>query len=235
MNTVIIQHSPSEGIGAIATWLEAHRAATRVVRLDLGEALPPALAADLAIVMGGPMSVNDTAAFPWLAAEREWLTARIAGDAPLLGVCLGAQQIAAALGAHVYRGTVQEIGWFDVAGQAAQRGDFGFPARMRAFHWHGETFDLPRGARRLASSAAFREQAFQYGRHVLALQCHLEVTPEAVAAFVEAFPGDLISDGACVQDAATLRNAPADSYRAMHEVLGRLLDYLARDAGPRAS
>ncbi|HEX7382105.1 MAG TPA: amidotransferase [Nevskiaceae bacterium] len=235
MKAVIVQHSESEGIGAIAAWLDARGATRRAIRLDRGEAPPPALEGDLAIVMGGPMSVNDTAAFPWLATEREWLVERIRADAPLLGVCLGAQQIAAALGARVYRGATREIGWFDVMGQPTQPGDFAFPGRLRAFHWHGDTFDLPRGARRLASSAAFREQAFQHGRHVLALQCHLEVTPAAVATFVDAFRGDLTSGEACVQDASILRNAPAEDYRSMHEVLSRLLGYITDTRGRHAA
>ncbi|HEU0195639.1 MAG TPA: type 1 glutamine amidotransferase [Nevskiaceae bacterium] len=231
MKAVILQHVDFEGPGAIADWLNTQHAGLHFIHLGRGEGLPPPLEPDLAIVMGGPMSVNDTVALPWLLTERQWLAARVAADAPTLGVCLGAQLIAAATGARVGPGPHREIGWFDIASSAhadADAGDFRFPARLRAFHWHGETFGLPPGARRLASSAACHEQAFQLGRHVIGLQCHLEATPTTVRHMAGKGAEEAAAGGAWVQDAATLQDASAADYAGLRQTLDALLDYLVQ-------
>ncbi len=139
------------------------------------------------IVMGGPMSVNDTAALPWLAPEIALVRDAIDAGKLVFGVCLGAQMIAKAMGGRVYPGVEKEIGWFPVR-RVAAAGETLFdslPEHFTAFHWHGETFDLPPGAVRLAETEVTRNQAFQIGNRVLGLQFHIEATPESVAAMVE--------------------------------------------------
>ena len=113
------------------------------------------------------MSVNDEAALPWLAAEKQFVRDVVAQDIPVLGVCLGAQLIASALGARVFRGAVKEIGWFPIRGVSTPTSAFRFPAECLVFHWHGETFDLPENATWLAESAGCANQAFQLKHNVI--------------------------------------------------------------------
>ena len=134
------------------------------------------------IFLGGPMSVND--GLPFLERELEVVRQALDRGQPVLGICLGSQLIARALGASVYRNPVKEIGWFEIRLTEAGARDalFGcMNGTERVFHWHGETFDLPRGATLLASSEACRNQAFRWGSNVYGLQFHLEVTPAMIA------------------------------------------------------
>jgi len=148
------------------------------VGVDTFEAVSP-LDADLVVVLGGPISVYDLAAYPYLRAEISWLRARLLEDQPTLGICLGAQLMAAALHAKVYPGSQgKEIGWVPLqAGESAA--DMPYLKKLlgndtHVLHWHGDTFDLPAGARHLASSERYRNQAFAWGRNCLALQFHPE-------------------------------------------------------------
>ena len=153
--------------------------------------LPAARDVDFVIVMGSPMSVNDETKHPWLVDEKRFIRDCIQTGKPVLGVCLGAQLIASAMGAKVYPNPAKEIGWFPVYAASAEN-EFGLPSSMDVFHWHGETFDLPHGARLLARSEACENQAFQFGNRVLGLQFHLETTPEAARQLVEHCRGELL-------------------------------------------
>lgn len=221
-----LQHVPFEGPGSMAPWLTAAGHHLSVTRLDLGAPLPAPEAVDLLLVMGGPMSVNDEQALPWLVAEKALLRACVQAGKPVLGICLGAQLIASALGARVYRNPVKEIGWFPVRGVAAPgSATFRLPPEVMAFHWHGETFDLPAGALRLAASDGCANQAFQLGRSVIGLQFHLETTPESAQELVTHCGDELVS-APCVQSAATILAAPEARYAALNALLGELLAYL---------
>lgn len=139
------------------------------------------------VVLGGPQAVYDRARHPWLDAEIAFLREALASDRPVLGICLGSQLLAAALGARVARHTEQEIGWFEVTRAAdAQASGFAdlLPARLTTLHWHGDAYDLPAGATRLYSSAACREQGFSLGRRVLALQFHPEMTADMLPSWI---------------------------------------------------
>ena len=181
----VIRHLTFEDLGSFASVLQAH--GYRVNYVDAADfALKPddlsqinALSDSLLVILGGPISVNDTAMFPFLDEELSLLKQRIAADKPTLGICLGAQLIARALGAKVYPGKEKEIGWYDISLTAA-----GEQSALRyldakhcsMLHWHGETFDLPVGAALLASSDRCQHQAFSYGKNILALQFHPEIT-----------------------------------------------------------
>jgi GMP synthase-like glutamine amidotransferase len=180
------RHVPFEHLGSIAPALESRGLAVRYVDMFEGARAPERIgeAAGL-IFMGGPMSANDN--LPCLRAELALIEQAAKAGQPVLGVCLGAQLIAKALGARVYRNRAKEIGWFPVWWTPAAAGDplfAGLSAPETVFHWHGETFDLPPGAEWLARSEACAHQAFRVGANVYGLQFHLEVTPEMIADWV---------------------------------------------------
>ena len=221
----LLQHVPFEGPGSIGACLEAQRADIGVTRLFAGDPLPRADGIDALIALGGPMSVNDEDALPWLRPEKALVRDAVARGIPVLGVCLGAQLIASALGARVYRGAAPEIGWYRVHGVPDVAPSFQFPPESLVFHWHGETFDLPAGAVRLARSAVYENQAFQVGRNVIALQFHLETTPTNVGALVEHCRRELVP-GPYVQSEQDLRAAPAERYATINRSMQELLTYL---------
>jgi GMP synthase (glutamine-hydrolysing) len=134
-------------------------------------------------VMGGPMNVNDVQKFPYLAHETQWIRQAVGLGIPLLGICLGAQLIAKAMGARVYPNGIKEIGWYplELSPAAAEDRLFsGCGPRLTVFQWHGDTFDLPPGAVHLAQSALCRNQAFRIGPSAYALQFHIEMTAEMI-------------------------------------------------------
>lgn len=176
----IFRHSPTEGPGYFATYLEARSIAWKLVRIDEGEAVP-ATAGEFSglAFMGGPMSVND--ALPWIPGVLQLIRGAVDRHVPVLGHCLGAQLMSRALGGTVGDNPCKEIGWgrVDVAGNDEARAWFGDTRSLLSFHWHGETFTLPPGAAGIASSPHCANQAFALGRH-LGLQCHVEMTEEMV-------------------------------------------------------
>ena len=183
MKVLIFRHVPFEGPGYIGPILE-----DRGIGIDFadlyrpGEPDPdPAGYAGL-IVLGGPMSANDP--LPYLEREQTMIARAAAAGQPLLGICLGAQLIARALGAEVRRNPQKEIGWFDIHFTTAAAGDplfAGIRGPETVFHWHGDTFGIPPGAERLAWSQACANQAFRAGSNIYGLQFHIEVTPAMIA------------------------------------------------------
>ena len=174
---LIIRHVPYEGISGFREPIEA--AGYALERVDVGDTGFPAvdfLSPDLLIVMGGPMGVYEREAHPWIDCEIVRLAERIACGLPTLGVCLGAQMIAAAMGAEVRKGPEPEIGFGPVTLNAAGADSpLRHVAGVPVLHWHGDTFDLPQGVELLASTAAYPHQAFRRGRNLLALQFHAEM------------------------------------------------------------
>jgi GMP synthase-like glutamine amidotransferase len=173
-----IRHVPFEGPGAIEDWARQKGYPLSQSDQSRGQALPGLDSFDALVLMGGPMSVNDEAELPWLKPEKALVRDALAQGKKILGVCLGAQMIASALGAKVYPNALKEIGWFPLeAVEAGRAHPFlrGWPRVLNAFHWHGETFDLPAGATHLLRTAACAHQAYAIGEQVLALQCHVEV------------------------------------------------------------
>ncbi|AMV72434.1 type 1 glutamine amidotransferase [Desulfuromonas carbonis] len=227
MRVHILQHVPFEGIGSIAEWLAERGARVTTTRFFVDPALPSAHDLDLVIAMGGPMSVNDAADYPWLAAEKVFLRAAIEGGVAVLGVCLGAQLIASALGAAVYPNTHKEIGWYPVRGCPGPADLFTFPASCKVLHWHGETFDLPQGAHLLASSEACHNQAFQLGDRVIGLQFHLESTPESLDALLENGREELVG-APFIQTEEAIRGAAPQWLPAANRLMIEVLDYLCR-------
>jgi GMP synthase-like glutamine amidotransferase len=188
MKIACLTHVPFEGPAWIAEWAGLNGHSIHTTALYEGQALPGPADQDALVVMGGPMGVQDDHLHHWLAAEKQFIQQAVAQNKIVLGICLGAQLIAAALGGRVYPNPRKEIGWFPVhkTGDAEQSplGNI-FPDRFTALHWHGDTFDLPEGAVHLAASQACHNQAFQYKTHVLGLQFHLEATRPGLDALIE--------------------------------------------------
>jgi GMP synthase (glutamine-hydrolysing) len=179
-----IRHVPHESLGTLQHYLEA--AGMECEYLDAfkgsaGDFNPRDWTA--LIVLGGPMSVDQTDRYPFLATELDWIRQALDAQLPLLGICLGAQLLAKALGSRVYPNGVKEIGWYPIEITAKGRNDSLFAGSQRfetVFHWHGDTFDLPTGAVLLASSEECKHQAFRFGHNAWGLQFHLEMTGEMV-------------------------------------------------------
>jgi len=178
MPILVLRHAPFEHLGNFAGVLEENHLDYRYH--DLGEPLPPGQFSGL-IVLGGPMSANDN--LPGLRDELGLIETALREDVPLLGICLGSQLIARALGAPLYRNPQLEIGWEPVWLTDAATEDPLFAASKSPetfFHWHGETFDLPAGAEWLAYSEKCRHQAYRYGQKVYGIQFHPEITSEMI-------------------------------------------------------
>lgn len=217
-----LQHVPFEGLGYIEEWARFRGIEISATRLFAGEKPPPHNEFDWLVIMGGPMGIHDHADHPWLIDEKAFIRKTISERKRVLGICLGAQLIADALGARVYRGPQKEIGWFPI--RRDEDAPKWFPENITAFHWHGDTFDIPDGAIRLASSAACENQGFIYRNRVLALQFHLESTRDSIEALIENCAGELV-DGPFIQSAIQIRS----SYRnlgVINAVLSQMLDWL---------
>jgi GMP synthase-like glutamine amidotransferase len=224
-----LQHVAFEGLGSMEKWARERGHALRCSRLFAGDALPSPDLFDLLIVMGGPMGVHDEERYPWLRGEKDFLRQVIAAGSPALGVCLGAQLLADALGAQVTANKEKEIGWFPVErGRAVPEKLAGLlPERQTVFHWHGDTFTLPEKAIRLYSSAACVNHAFVYEERLIGLQFHLETTPESVAALVANCRPELVP-ATWIQTEEEILAAPGEIFGEINNRMGALLDYLVR-------
>lgn len=178
---VALRHVAFEDLGLLSSVLDRAGWDVAFCEAALDDLAHPSIEnADLLIVLGGPIGVYDAEAYPFLTREIQLLERRLKQDRPTLGICLGAQLMASALGARVYAGKTREIGWGQIA--LTKQGAASCLAPLAeddaaVLHWHGDTFDLPNDAMRLASNAHYENQAFSYGRNALALQFHLEADP----------------------------------------------------------
>ena len=226
MRVHVLQHVAFEGIGSIQAWMEARQATLAVTPLFARAPLPDTDDFDWLIVMGGPMSVNDESDFPWLRPEKELIARAVKAEKTVLGICLGAQLIASAMGARVYRNPQKEIGWFPLRKTGGANGDIAavFPRELTVFHWHGETFDLPPGAARFLESDACLNQAFALGSRVVGLQFHMETTPVSAVDMIQGSRADIVP-GPTVQTEREMLAEPGrfrEANRVMDSVLRRL-------------
>jgi GMP synthase-like glutamine amidotransferase len=231
MRAHYLQHVPFEGLGSIEPWLRAAGYKITNTRFFESASLPSLNEFDLLIVMGGPMSVNDEVDFPWLVEEKLFIRIAIEAGKAVLGICLGAQLIASAMGAKVYRNPVKEIGWFPIKGVSPSvELAFHFPTSEEAFHWHGETFDLPPEGIHLARSDGCENQAFQLGQSVIGLQFHLETTPESVHELISQCRTELI-ESTYVQSEETILAAPPERYHVINDLMDNVLSFLIESNG----
>jgi GMP synthase-like glutamine amidotransferase len=230
MRVVCLQHIDYEGPDKIADWAAARGHALETV-IPLFESFPDVSDVDMLVVLGGPMGAYEDSAYPWLAAEKRYIAEVAAAGRRVLGVCLGAQLVAVALGGTAYPHTVREVGWFPV--RLTNSGRYGrslsaLPETFLAALWHGDTYDLPEGMKSAASSDACDDQAFETenGR-VVGVQFHLEWTTESLVGLVQRHPDWLaVEPGAAGPTVATatelLSQLPALARG--HELLYALLD-----------
>jgi GMP synthase (glutamine-hydrolysing) len=221
-------HVPFEGPGLITRWIDEQGHQLNYTRFFKSDPLPDPDAIDLLIIMGGPMNVNDRQVHAWLRDEIGWVTGFIKTGKPAIGICLGAQIIATALGSEVYQGKDKEIGWHDIRFLPPFENHPVFreiPHVIKVFHWHGDTFHIPEGATRVAASSLFPNQGFIYRDRLAALQFHLEVTPESVKDLVENCREELVP-GPYIQDEEKLLDKTmfTDISR---KLLFQILDHLA--------
>lgn len=233
---VAIQHVAFEDTGTLAPLLAERHWQLRTLQAGV-DPLDSAETADLLIVLGGPISANDVHAYPHLRVLHALLRSRLAAHRPTLGICLGAQLIARALGASVTPMGAKEIGFAPLS-----LTDAGLTSPLRALvgipvlHWHGETFSLPLGAQRLAATAACAQQAFALGQHVLALQCHPEVDATRMDTWLIGHAHELHRAGidpCALREQASRYAAPLAA--AARDVFGQWLDALPLAAPAPAS
>ena len=180
MRTLVLQHIACEPPGVFEDVLHERGIVLHRVELDEGDPFPDWRGFDAIVAMGGPMSVNDEEDLPWLVDEKRAIGDAVRAGKPYWGVCLGVQLLAWSLGARVYAGSEPEVGLLPVDVTDEGRADpifGGLESGLTTLQWHGDTFDLPDGAVRLASSPAYENQAFRFGR-AYGVQFHLEVSAE---------------------------------------------------------
>lgn len=220
-----LQHVPYEGLGSMQSALEARQHQLTATHLYLGQGLPKVQDLDWLIVMGGPMSVSDESLYPWLKEEKKLILQVLQAGKKVLGICLGAQLIAEALGAHVYPNPQPEIGWFGIERTATAADTFlasALPPRGEVFHWHSDTFDLPEGATALAHSETCKNQGFVVGEQVVALQFHLEITVAGARALIADAPYALKRPGDYIQPAQEMLAKPK-RFAEINRIMARVL------------
>jgi len=223
-----LQHVPFEGPGFIESWALVRGHRLTATRLYAGHRLPATEEFDWLFILGGPMNVYEESRYPWLAREKRFIGEALREGKVLIGICLGAQLLACVLGAKVTRNPCVEIGWYPVqkASQASQSSLSGFlPDSFPAFHWHGDTFEIPRGAVHLARSEACENQAFAFDERVVAFQFHLESTRESVENLIHSCPEDL-AEGPFIQSPLHML-ADLGRFRAINDLMADIFDGLA--------
>jgi len=225
----VLQHVSFEGPARIKDWAERAGHILSVTRFFQDEKAPKVDEFDMLVVMGGPMGANDDHQLTWMRGEKQFIELAIQKKKKVLGVCLGAQMIASVLGAKVYANKHKEIGFYPIeldTANARQTPLAVLPQKINVFHWHGDTFDLPKGALHLARSPGCENQAFSWNQHVMALQFHLEVSMAEIESLVrycakDMTPGDYVMNAEEMFDLAPSQIPPINA------ALSRLLDGFA--------
>ena len=222
----IFRHSPTEGPGYFATYLDARGLPWKIIAIDEGEAVPARSDAFSGLAfMGGPMSVNDD--LPWIAPVLGLIRQAVAAEVPVIGHCLGGQMMSKALGGRVERNPVKEIGWgeIEVEDNPLARAWFGPDLkRFDSFHWHGETFAIPPGAVRIMGNRNCENQGFVVGKN-LGMQCHVEMTEDLIKSWCESGAGEIAqAKSPAVQTPEQMRRDMDQRLAALRAVATRLYD-----------
>lgn len=220
----ILQHVAFETPGFLKT-LPSDSFSVSVSHVYKGDALPDSSSFDILVILGGPMNVDEHERYPWLETEKDYIRHVIDAGGKILGICLGAQLIASALGAKVTKNPHKEIGWFPinktVSGRMCTLLNM-IPDSCMALHWHGDTFDIPRNASLEVSSDACKNQLFTYNNRVIGMQFHFEATDESIDALIDNCKSELIP-GMYIQDAATIKNLARENCTQSHKYLSTII------------
>lgn len=192
MHIHFIQHVPFEYPGSIKDWAEENKQSTSYTKVFEAAVFPSTNEFDMLVIMGGPMGVYEEDKYAWMKAEKEVIKKSIVAKKKVLGICLGAQFIAEALGSKVYTHTIKEIGWLPVAKVTAHHLTEHLPQTFTTFHWHGDTFYLPHQAVHLFKTTACTQQGFLYKDHVAGLQFHMELKEDLLKGMIEHERAELI-------------------------------------------
>ena len=228
-SVLVFQHDPYDGPGYLGEALLARGARFTIVRLYNGEALPDTSAYDMLLVMGGGMNVYQEDKYPWLVEETRAIRRAVDSDKAVLGVCLGGQLLAKALGAPVHLGVATEIGLTPITLTEAGKSDplfEGLP-QIESVEWHDDTFDIPSGAVALARSESCAHQAFRFGQYAYGLQFHPEVSSVMLAEWIKE-AGEPI-------DRSSFQRAVESKVVALQTQADRLVDNFVRGCMPSAS
>ncbi len=197
-----LMHVPFEEPQAISHWAKHNNHSESYTMLFDGDSLPSKEKFDLVVIMGGPMGVQDEEKYPWLNEEKRFIKETLNAGKPALGICLGAQLLAEALGAKVHKNLYKEIGFFPVSLTPLGWNSPIFkrmPATFDALHWHGDTFDIPQGALHIASSSGCANQAFSFENRIVGFQFHIECTREGLEKLVKNCGDELLEEGEYIQ------------------------------------
>lgn len=222
------QHVPFEGLGCIESWVNQEGHQLSVTKFFEGDELPSISEVDWLIIMGGPMGIYDDEIYPWLPAEKNFIKQAIAENKVVLGICLGAQLLADALGAKVKSGKNKEIGWFPIRKtEEGKSSSFlnSVPDQITVFHWHGDQFDIPEDCLRLAESEACSNQALQFKDRVLGLQFHFEATEVSIRGMIKNIPEELKESGLFIQSEKTIIDGFSNCNR-NNQIMFSILDHL---------
>lgn len=226
-----LEHEPFEGLGNIEVWAKNKGHSITRTLLFKNEKLPEISDFDWLFIMGGSMNIYEEDKFPWLKREKEFIAKAIEANKILLGVCLGSQLMADVLGGKVSKNQYKEIGWFPVSltREAKDSSIFSsLPGTFAAFHWHGDTFKIPNGARRIAQSEGCANQAFECGR-TIGLQCHLEYSKKSIDLMLKNCSDELV-DGKYIQEEDEIISH-YDNVLETNPILNLLLDNMEREFG----
>lgn len=204
------QHIDCEGPGSLLEILESKDVELDILKPFKGDKIPSQLGDGL-IVLGGPMGVYEEKTFPWMMEELNAIRKCLGLGLPVLGICFGAQMLAHAAGGHVFRGALPEVGWYPVELTSQGHLDpllLGLPGTFDAFHWHGDTFNLPPNASRLAGSEWYPNQIFKVGLNAYGFQCHLEVTEAMVKNWAALYAKELTTQGGPIRPERVLEGLP---------------------------
>jgi len=194
MKIHILLHTDFEGPGYVFDWIKENNHILSYTKFYEAFALPLPTNIDFLIIMGGPMSVDEESKYSWLIGEKDYILEMINKGKKVLGICLGSQLIADALGSDVYDNTDKEIGWFPIKKNPNTNNNWvkSLPSDLVTFHWHGQTYDLPEDCERLFSSQATKNQGFQYKNKVYGIQFHLEMRSVDLKEMVKIMNKDLV-------------------------------------------
>ncbi|MFA5972932.1 MAG: type 1 glutamine amidotransferase [Lentimicrobiaceae bacterium] len=230
MHIHYFQHDHFEDLGYIGDWAESHNYTISVTRFDLKPEFPVHDDYDWLVVLGGKMSVNDSDQYPWITPEIKFIKEAIALGKVVLGICLGSQLVANALGARVTKNTEPEMGFFPVIFNQDAHTDIifrHFPLELKVMHMHFDIFDLPEGAVAMASSLVTPVQAFRYGNTVFALQFHFEITESNAPVFIREVTPEIIYGTQLVQNPSEMLQK-ASCCQFNNQVFEKMLDEIVQ-------